>query len=282
MVCIDIWGFIGIVGIVISIASLFWFLGGFFAKRKPEWDNNARIIKKIVYEEGIHQSVNESKGHVERCSSHNLSSGIDKNIMFNCILREKTRDSLTELEEQLIGYNKAQSLAVKEIRIIVEHRLAEDFSDLKEKVDSGSIKIMNADSLVKVFTVEGYLHGIETLLQYTLEEKISYNFYVDNYSKVILEIQKHSDESALRAFFEKLNKDVQSMDPLFFFKREKKSALNKIDTAIEALEKDEKNLSSFKKFWYGWRKEEDVIKLNQGIEERNKLAECSGVVYRHS
>lgn len=263
MVCIDLWGFVGIV----SIASLFLFLGGFFAKRKPEWDNNARIIKKIVYEEGIHQSVNDSKGYVERCSSHDLSFEIDKNIMFNCILREKTRDTLTELEEQLIGYNKAQSLAVKEIRTIIEHRLAKDFSDINKKLYSGSIKIMNTDSLVKVFTIGGYLHGIETLLQYTLEEKISYNFYVDNYSKVILEIQKHSDESALRAFFEKLNKDVQSMDSLFFFKRERLSALNKIDTAIEVLEKDEKKLSSFKKFWYGWRKEEEVIKLNQTLEE---------------
>lgn len=263
MVCIDLWGFVGIV----SIASLFLFLGGFFAKRKPEWDSNARIIKKIVYEEGIHQSVNESKGYVERCSSHDLSFGIDKNIMFNCILREKTRDPLTELEEQLIGYNKAQSLAVKEIRIIVEDRLAKDLSNLKEKVDSGSIKIMNSNSLVKVFTTGGYLHGVVTLLQYTLEEKISYNFYKENHYKGILEIQNHSDESTLRNFFEKLNADIQSMDSLFFFKPERQLARNKIDTAIEALEKDEKKISSFKKFWYGWRKEEEVIKLNQTLEE---------------
>lgn len=263
MVYIGIWEVIAIGG----VASLFCFLGAFFAKRKPEWDNNARDIKKIVYEEGIHLSINTSKKYIKECSSSGLSFGIDKDITLNCILRRKTKDSLTELEEQLKIYNKAQSLAAGETRIKVREEIAERLSGFKEKVDSGSIKILGSDSLEKVFTTQRYIHGVEALLQYTLEGKIGYTFYVENHYTDILEIQKHSDESTLRRFFEELNTNLQSMDSLFFFKRERELTLNKIDTAIEALEKDEKKLSSFMKFWYGWKKEEEVINLNHNIEK---------------
>jgi hypothetical protein len=265
MVYIGIWELIGIVGLL----SIICFIGSYFAKRKPEWDNNARNIKKELYEEMLRIRVNEYKESVESCKTHKfsfVSFAIDKNKIFNCILRRKTRDSLTKLEEQSISYNNAQLLAELQTRIIVEDIIKSKLSDLKRKLESGSIKILNSDSLERVFTQEGYLHGLETLLKHILEEGINYDSYKEKYYKTILEIQNHSDESTLRAFFSKLNESLQNMESLFFFKSERQSALNKIDTAIEALEKDEKKLGSFMKFWYGWRKEEDIKELIQSIE----------------